>query len=222
MKTFLSCFLISAVAASAGTFVQQTPVEFAASGDFNGDSVPDVLVLDKNSGLYRVAYGTGSGGLTFSDSRPSGVPNATGLALGKIHGTLVESFAVTALEQNRVQILSPTTSGVTVPVSIFSAGHGPQVLAALDLPAGAPPTAEDDLALVAARDPVDVSQIRQIRSNAGTWPLLTTQNIPDAPARNGNPILPATGLAGRGSNDLQKGFISVVHGLPVFAGQSSA
>jgi hypothetical protein len=137
MKTFLSCFLISAVAASAGTFVQQTPVEFAASGDFNGDSFPDVLVLDKGTGLYRVAYGTGSGGLTFSDSRPSGVPTPSGVALGKIHGTLVESFAVTAVEQNRVQILSPTAPGVIVPVSVLSAGHGPQVLAALDLPAGA-------------------------------------------------------------------------------------
>ncbi len=195
MKTFLSCFLISAVAASAGTFVQQTPVEFAASGDFNGDSFPDVLVLDKSTGLYRVAYGTGSGGLTFSDSRPSGVPNATGVALGKIHGTLVESFAVTAPDQNRLQILSPTMPGVTVPVSVLSAGHGPQVLAALDLPAGATPTAEDDFALVASRDPVDASQIRQIRSNAGTWPLLTTQDIADAPARSGNPIVPATGAS---------------------------
>lgn len=195
MKTFLSCFLIAAAAASAGTFVQQTPAEFAASGDFNGDSFPDVLVLDKSTGLYRVAYGTGSGGLTFSDSRPSGVPNATGVALGKIHGTLVESFAVTAPDQNRLQILSPTMPGVTVPVSVFSAGHGPQVLAALDLPAGATPTAEDDFALVASRDPVDASQIRQIRSNAGTWPLLTTQDIADAPARSGNPIVPATGAS---------------------------
>jgi hypothetical protein len=191
MKTFLSCFLISAVAASAGTFVQQTPVEFAASGDFNGDSFPDVLVLDKGTGLYRVAYGTGSGGPTFSDSRPSGVPNPSGVALGKIHGTLVESFAVTAVEQNRVQILSPTAPGVIVPVSVLSAGHGPQVLAALDLPLGASPTSEDDLVLVASRDPVDASQIRQIRSNAGTWPLLSTLNIADNPARHGNPIPPA-------------------------------
>jgi hypothetical protein len=191
MKTFLSCFLISAVAASAGTFVQQTPVEFAASGDFNGDSFPDVLVLDKGTGLYRVAYGTGSGGLTFSDSRPSGVPTPSGVALGKIHGTLVESFAVTAVEQNRVQILSPTAPGVIVPVSVLSAGHGPQVLAALDLPLGPSPTSEDDLVLVASRDPVDASQIRQIRSNAGTWPLLSTLNIADNPARHGNPIPPA-------------------------------
>ena len=195
MKTILSCFLISTVAATAGTFVQQTPAEFAASGDFNGDSIPDVLVLDKITGLYRVAYGTGTGGLIFSDSRPSGVPAPTGMAVGKVHGTLVESFAVTAPDQNRLQILSPTTTGVILPVSVFSAGHGPQVLAALDLPAGATPTSEDDFVLVASRDPVDVSQLRQIRSNAGTWPLLTTQNIPDSPARNGNPIIPSAGAA---------------------------
>ena len=196
MKTLFCLFLLTCAATvMAGTFVHQTNVEFTASGDFNGDGFPDVLVLDKSTGLYRVGYGTGTGGIAFAESRPTGVPNATGVALGKIHGTLVESFAVTAVAQNRAQILSPTTTGVTVPVSVFSAGHGPEVMAALDLPAGAGPTAEDDLVMVASLDPVDASQIRQIRSSAGTWPILRTDDIADTPRRAGNPIVPGVGAA---------------------------
>lgn len=195
MKTFLSAFLFCTASAFAGTFVHETAIEFFASGDFDGDGNADVLMLDKSSGLYRIGYGTGAGGFNFAESRPTGVSAVTGMAVGKLKGLSAESFAVTSPDQNRTQILSPTTMGVTVPASALTTGLGPQLLAALDLPLGVTPTAEDDLVVLASRDLTDQYQVRQIRSNAGVWSLLRSDNVADFGGRAGNPILPATGAA---------------------------
>ena len=50
-----------------------------ASGDFNGDGVIDVLVLDKITGNARVGYGDASGNLTWSAPLVTGVGEAGGL-----------------------------------------------------------------------------------------------------------------------------------------------
>jgi hypothetical protein len=179
----------------AAAFVHETQVEFSASGDFNGDAFPDVLIVDKATGLYRLGYGAGTGAVSFSQSRPTGVSNVTGIAVGRLNGVTADSFAVTSVDQNRTQILSPTSPGVTVPSTAFTTGLGPQLLAAVDLPLGAAPTAEDDLVVLASRDLTDTYQLRQIRSNAGTWPLLRTDDVANIAGRNGNPIVPAIGAS---------------------------
>jgi hypothetical protein len=58
----LLALFLTAVAANAG-FVYETPTEFLTSGDFNGDGIPDVLVLDKATGNARVGYQDGSSNL---------------------------------------------------------------------------------------------------------------------------------------------------------------
>lgn len=190
----LSSFLIlpSSFLLAAG-FVHETDQEFTASADFNGDGHLDLLILDKQSGTYRTGYGAGTGAYTFAESRPTGAANITGVAVGKLSGLTNDAFAVTSADQNRVQVLRPSTSGFTEPMSVPQGGLGPTLLAALNLPLGPAPTAEDDLAVLASRDLADGVQIRQIRSNAGAWSLLRTDNAPDAPCLHGNPILPGVG-----------------------------
>src|SRR5664279_576585 len=58
----LSAFSFAANAA----FVYETGAEFLTAGDFNGDGVADVLVLDKLTGNARVGYANTSGALTWS------------------------------------------------------------------------------------------------------------------------------------------------------------
>jgi len=177
----------------AGSFVHETDQEFTASADFNGDGNVDLLILDKQSSTYRIGYGTGSGTYTFAESRPTGATNITGVAVGRLNGLTNDAFAVTSPDQNRVQIVMPSTSGFTEPLSIPQGGLGPTLLAALNLPAGPSPTLEDDLVALASRDLTDTVQIRQIRSNGGAWSLLRTDNAPDAFCLHGNPIQPAIG-----------------------------
>lgn len=179
----------------AGTVVQETTNEFSASGDFNGDGNNDVLVIDKATGLYRIGYGSGSGGFAFSNGRASGVTGVSGVAVGKLNGIAADSFAVTSPAQNRANILSPTTTDYTEPKAVFDAGLGPVVMAALDIPGGAAPTAEDDLGIIASLDLVNQYEVRQIRSNAGAWSHLRSDNIPDFTVAHGNPIVPHAGAS---------------------------
>ncbi|MCX6858560.1 MAG: hypothetical protein NTV80_27125 [Verrucomicrobia bacterium] len=197
MKTkLLSLFMIAAVAkAHAGTTVHETTNEFSASGDFNGDGNSDVLVIDKATGLYRIGYGSGTGTFAFANGRASGVTGVTGVAVGKLNGIAADSFAVTSPAQNRANILSPTTSGYTEPKAVFDGGLGPVVMAALDITGGAAPTAEDDLGIIASLDLVNQYEVRQIRSNAGAWSHLRSDNIPDFTVAHGNPIVPHAGAS---------------------------
>ena len=178
----------------ATTPVFETEREFCASADFNGDGKQDVLVLDKLTGLYRIGSGDGTTGPpAFVAARATGAAEVTGMAVGKLNGTGFDSFAVTAPAQNRVQVLSPNSGGYIEPRTIANAGIGPVIMAALDIPSGASPTAEDDLGIIVANDPALGYALRKIRSNAGTWSFLDDGDCPDLPVSQANPLAPAVG-----------------------------
>ncbi len=192
MKIFPLLLLLTATPLVAGTPVQETDREFSAAGDFNGDTFPDLLVVDKTSGVYRIGYGSASGALTFAQGRPSGIGTVSGCAVGKLHGTASDSFAVTTPTANRAQILSPTTTGYTEPKPAQDVGVGAKLLAAFEMPSGPVPTAEDDLASFATLDPVTGTQLRALRSNAGSWTLLNQTDVPESDVAHGNPLVPAS------------------------------
>ena len=183
-----------ATSALASSPVFETEREFCASADFNGDGKQDVLVLDKLTGLYRIGSGEGTTGPpVFVAARATGAAEVTGMAVGKLSGVACDSFAVTAPAQNRVQVLSPNSGGYIEPKTIADAGIGPVTMAALDIPSGASPTAEDDLGILVANDPVLGYALRKIRSNAGTWSFLDGGDCPDLPVSQANPLVPAVG-----------------------------
>src|SRR5271156_1104298 len=87
---------------AAPSFVYETTNEFLASGDFNGDGVPDVLVLDKITGNARVGYGNTNGVLTWSAPLVTGVGQAAGCAVGTWLAANRAAVAVTSPTLNRV------------------------------------------------------------------------------------------------------------------------
>jgi len=173
--------------------VFETDREFTASGDFNGDGTLDVIIIDKPTGLYRVGTRTGTGTPSFANSRPTGVSNVGGVALGKLNGTVFDSFAVTASDQNRVQVLTPNITGYIEPKSILTAGIGPQTMCAIDITTGASPTPEDDIALIVANDPTLGCALREIRSNAGAWSIIDIGDCPEGVVQRGNPFTTTVG-----------------------------
>lgn len=193
LRLVAAATLFAAAAAQAGLLVFETEREFTAGGDFNGDGTMDVVIIDKPTGLYRVGTRSAAPTPAFAPSRPTGVEKVRGAALGKLNGTATDSFAVTAPEQNRVQIVTPVGSGYTEPRTVFNAGITPQTMAAIDITTGPSPTAEDDLALIVADDPTHGSALREIRSNAGSWSIIDLASCPAATTIRGNPLRTSVG-----------------------------
>jgi Tol biopolymer transport system component len=120
---------------SSAAFVYETPAEFLTSGDFNGDGIPDVLVLDKLTGNARVGYSDGQGNLTWSAPLVTGVANATGCGVEHFLNTNRDSVAVTAPTLNLVNLvdLSQTNSAGTLQ-TFTPEGIGSHAVAGLHAP----------------------------------------------------------------------------------------
>jgi len=75
LLTALAALLLGVVFASPvhAAFVYESAAEFFTSADFNGDGIPDVLLLDKLTGNARVGYADGNGNLTWSSPLVTGV-----------------------------------------------------------------------------------------------------------------------------------------------------
>src|SRR5258706_16058708 len=65
------------------SFVYETPQEFFASGDFDGDGRTDVVIVDKASGKYRLGYQLTAGVFFLGDCPPSGIKDVDGFIVGK-------------------------------------------------------------------------------------------------------------------------------------------
>jgi hypothetical protein len=200
------CFAFHPCSA-APSFVYETPNEFLTSGDFNGDGVPDVLVLDKITGNARVGYGNTNGILTWSAPLVTGVGEATGCAVGPFLQTNRDAVAVTAPTFNSVNLvdLSATNSAGT-PMIVTPLGVGPHTLVPLANPLGGIPPAYNDL-LTASSDNGDSAELLDLMGiNAGMG-AETGQYGESGPFDRGNAlqltVTPATFAAGlvRGSND---------------------
>lgn len=196
MKTSLLLAAVGCAATlHAATPSYETQREITSSGDFNADGNPDTLILDKVTGLYRIGYGTGLATTpNYANARPTGVAGATSVAVGKINGTVRDSFAVTAPDQNRLQIISPLTTGYIEPLSFINPGISPTTMCAIDITTGPSATPEDDLAVLIADHPTFSTAISEVRSNAGSWSIIDTGDCPTVNAgRKGNPIITSVG-----------------------------
>jgi len=124
--------IATASLAARGGFVYETPGSFYASGDFNGDGIPDALLVDKAAGNARVGYGNGAGALTWSQPLLTGVENVTGLTVGPFLQAGVDAIAVTSPSFNLVNIVDLSkTNAAGAPQTFAPAGVGPHALAAL-------------------------------------------------------------------------------------------
>src|SRR5262245_39323622 len=69
------------------SLIYETADEFFGSGDFDGDGRNDLVIVDKQSGKYRLGYQLSPGVFSWVDNRPSEMKNITGLSIGHLIAT---------------------------------------------------------------------------------------------------------------------------------------
>jgi len=194
--------------AAPPSFVYETTNEFLAAGDFNGDGILDVLVLDKTTGNSRVGFADTNAVLTWSAPLVTGVSGATGCAVGRFLLTSRDAVAVTAPTLNRVNLVDlSNTNTAGTPVVATPDGLGPHTLVPLADPLGGVAPAYNDL-LVASSDNNNSAELLDLLGISAGVATETGQFGETGPFDRGNAlqlsVTPPTFAAGivRGTNDL--------------------
>lgn len=125
--------LLGPAAAGAGA-VYETESEFLATGDFDGDGRGDVVIVDKETGVYRLAYRNPGGELSWVAARAGGVESVEGVAVGPILAIGRDALAMTSPVANRVNVLEAGNPNSPAPPSpVFLSPIGPHLVVAVDI-----------------------------------------------------------------------------------------
>ena len=170
----------------APSLIYETPQEFFASGDFDRDGRMDVVIVDKESGKYRLGYQSAAGLFSWVDCRPSGMKGIAGFSLGPVVAKDQAGAAFTSPDANEitlVDISSPTAPArpVTVP---FTAALGPNTVVAVDI-GGEGNTPLADLAVGSIYNSPDPNLGVLLRNDGAEFPKLAEEPLA-GPAVRGN------------------------------------
>src|SRR5438093_3043586 len=121
--------------ARAASFIYETTNEFFGTGDFDGDGKSDLVIVDKETGKYRLGYQLNAGAITWVDCRPSGMKDITGFSIGKLIATNRDALVFTSPDANQISIMDVGSSTApSRPLLVpFTAALGPSTLVALDI-----------------------------------------------------------------------------------------
>jgi len=152
LKSFLNWIAVAALGTRAAAFTYETPGELHLAADLDGDGREDVVIIDRETGAFRVGYQLAIGVHTFSQARASGVPEATTATAGRMLSLNQDTLVVGSPWANRVNLLDvPLATTVAVPTSVYPSGIGPREALALDV-GGAGNSAHADLMAISSEN----------------------------------------------------------------------
>ncbi len=156
--------LLMPLLALAGGFVYENPAEFLASGDFDGDGRTDALIVDRDSGVYRVGYQTPTGSLAWAEARAGGVEDVAGVTAGRLTSTNFDALAMAAPAANRVNVIeADQRSAPEAPMAVHPYGLGAATVVALDTLGGGN-TPHDDLVVWSGWNGSAIHQVAFMRA----------------------------------------------------------
>jgi hypothetical protein len=175
--------------ASARAFVYESAWEMQSDGDFDGDSRRDLIIVDKATGDYRIAYQLSADTYTWVSARASGIANATGLGIGKLNSLTFDSIALTGPDANRINLLDANNTGALgLPVSIFIPSLGPNVAVAMDI-GGVGNTTHDDLYVTSLYNGIAPYRETLLRNDGTTNRTVLADNLINYLRERANPVL---------------------------------
>ncbi|HEY3860681.1 MAG TPA: hypothetical protein VGO59_02230 [Verrucomicrobiae bacterium] len=188
--------------------VYENQTEFFTTGDFNGDGVTDILVLDKSTGNARVGYLNAAGSIAWSAPLATGTENVSGCAAGRFLKASRDGIAVTSADLNRVNLADLSNSNsAPSPTVVSPAGIGAHSIAALASPLGGAAPAYNFLLVASSLNPPPQKRLDLLGLNSGAaspvgqYPETGSFDRPNAlPLPSNGPTL-AAGLVRGGTND---------------------
>src|ERR1051326_7640212 len=153
--------------------IYETANEFFGTGDFDGDGRADLVIVDKESGKYRLGYQLSAGAFTWVDCRPSGINDVTGFTIGKLLSTNLDALAFTGPDANQIVFVpasSPSEPSRQVMVP-FSAAQGPNTIVAIDV-GRAGKAALNDLFVSSIYNSPEPNEATWVRNDGAQFPQL--------------------------------------------------
>jgi hypothetical protein len=163
-------------------FTYESSAELSATLDADGDGLPDLVVVDKASGVRQLGIQQPDGSFVWAEPRSTGLDGVTALTAGWfMRDGSVEGFAVAAPTWNRVTVVPDPNNNADTYFNAMAPGLGPNLVVALDM-AGDPSL--DDLAIATCwDDPPSDSRLY-----AGVWNGITASNQYDLVAGQSGPL----------------------------------
>jgi formylglycine-generating enzyme required for sulfatase activity len=178
----LRCATVVALLASVMTSraaVIETSVEFLANGDFNGDGLQDIAIVDRATGRVRLGYRVSTEFFNWADWRSSGVKSVTGVSVGRLVDAKRDSLAIVSADGNQIGVLdAPDPKVMTEPVAVPCEVLGPNTVVAVDV-GGAGNTPLHDLYVASIYNTDPENHVTLFRADGKTF----TQTA-DLPAKN--------------------------------------
>jgi hypothetical protein len=123
-------------------FVMETPESFIVQPDLDGDGIPDIVVIDRATGVMRPGLFDGS--VSWLEPVAGGMNNLTAVAIGNFESSSTDSLAITSDVGNRINVFSYTGDTLNrAPRSVFNDIFGLSELVAIEeSSSGTPATIE--------------------------------------------------------------------------------
>jgi formylglycine-generating enzyme required for sulfatase activity len=163
--------------------IYETGQEFFGSGDFDGDGRRDVVIVDKETGKYRLGYLAESGLFNWVDNRPSGIKGISGFSLGPLFVTHRDGLVLTTADANQIVLAeaSSPTSPERPRVINFNAALGPSVVVPQEI-GGEGNTPAADLYVASIYNSPDENLATLLRNDGQELPKLAETVLPGVPA----------------------------------------
>ncbi len=181
----LSFFPGSVLAASTEpAVIYESPLEFFGLGDFDGDGRTDVVIVDKETGKYRLGYQSSPGSLNWVDCRPSMLKGLTGFGLGKLIAKDMDALTFTSPDGNQITFVeasSPIAPGKPITVQLTTA-LGPSLVAAVDI-GSAVKNGLLDFYVGSIYNSPDANMATLLRNDGAEFPKIGETSLAGPPAR---------------------------------------
>ena len=170
----------------APSLIYETPREFFGSGDFDKDGRGDLVIVDKETGKYRLGYQLTPGVYSWVDCRMSGMKGIGGFSIGHVLAADQAGAVFTSPDGNQISlqdVSSATAPGKPVNVP-FTAALGPSTVVAVDI-GGEGKKGLADLYVGSIYNSPDPNQATLLRNDGVEFPKLADLSL-SGPVVRGN------------------------------------